>query len=314
MKRLALVLVLLAAIAAVPVHATEGALGRAITGVQATSYAGLIPPTPGWNWGVAYAYYSGSISGSKQVPITGGGVSLGLKAEFQLLNLAGVYIWDTKPSAWNFASEVIVPFAYVDANVNTTFGRFSRGMSDRDSGLFDMTFVPVIASHHFSQTQHMSLALYIYAPTGSYDKGQLANVSLNNWTFSPTVGYTQLFQQGTLEWSLTSAVDFYTKNTDTDYQNGAVFRIDSLLVKRFSSGWGVGAVGGWIEQIEKDSGPTADRLNGFKGRALALGPMGNYLKKWQGGQVEFSARWMHEFDVKNRLEGNPFMLSATISL
>jgi hypothetical protein len=42
--------------------------------------------------------------------------------------------------------------------------------------------------------------------------------------------------------------------------------------------------------------------------------MVNYLKKWQGGQVEFSARWMHEFDVKNRLEGNPFLLSATISL
>jgi len=314
MKRLALVLVPLATMLIAPAHATEGALGRAITGVQATSYSGLIPPTPGWNWGVAYAYYSGSISASKQVPITGGGVSLGLKAEFQLLSVAGVYIWNTKPSAWNFATEVVVPFAYVDANVNTSFGNFSRGLSDHDSGLFDMTFVPVIASHHFSQTQHMSLALYIYAPTGSYSKGQLANVSLNNWTFSPTVGYTQLFQQGSLEWSLTSAVDFYTKNDDTDYQNGAVFRIDSLLVKRFPSGWGVGAVGGWIEQIEKDSGPTADRLNGFKGRALALGPMVNYLKKWQGGQVEFSARWMHEFDVKNRLEGNPFMLSATISL
>ncbi|WP_201315176.1 transporter [Dyella sp. EPa41] len=314
MKRLALVLVLLATVVVAPAHATEGALGRAITGVQATSYAGLVPPTPGWNWGLAYAYYSGSISAAKQVPITGGGVSLGLKAEFQLLNLAGVYIWNTRPSAWNFATMVTVPFAYVDANVNTSFGNFSRGLSDHDSGLFDMTFVPVIASHHFSQTQHLSLALYIYAPTGSYSKGQLANVSLNNWTFSPTVGYTQLFQQGSLEWSLTSAVDFYTRNDDTDYQNGAVFRIDSLLVKRFPSGWGVGAVGGWIEQIEKDSGPTADRLNGFKGRALALGPMVNYLKKWQGGQVEFSARWMHEFDVKNRLEGNPFMLSATISL
>ncbi len=314
MKRLALPLVLLAAAAAVPAHATEGAVGRSITGLQATSYAGLVPPTPGWNWGVAYAYYSGSISASKQVPVTGGGVSLGLSAEFQLLNLAGVYIWNTKPSSWNFASMVTVPFAYVEADINTTFGRFSRGQSDHDSGLYDMTFVPVIASHHFSQTQHMSLALYIYAPTGSYDKGKLANVSLNNWTFSPTVGYTQLFQQGSLEWSVTSAVDFYTRNDDTDYQNGAVFRIDTLLVKRFPSGWGLGAVGGWIQQIEDDTGPTADRLNGFKGHSLGVGPMVNYLKKWQGGQVEFSARWLHEFDVKNRLAGNPFMLSATISL
>ena len=314
MKRLALIPLLLAAAAAVPAHATEGALGRAITGEQGTSYAGLIPPTPGWTWVTAYAYYSGSIGSSKQVPITGGGTSLGLKAEFQLLNLAGLYVWNTKPSSWNYASMITVPFAYVDASVNTRIGNFSRGLTDHDSGLFDMTFVPVIASHHFSQTQHLSLALYIYAPTGSYTKGQLANVSLNNWTFSPTVGYTQLFQEGSLEWSLTSAVDFYTRNDATDYQNGAVFRIDSLLVKRFPSGWGLGAAGGWIEQVEDDSGPIADRLNGFKGHALALGPMVNYLKKWQGGQVEFSARWMHEFDVKNRLKGNPVMLSATISL
>jgi len=314
MKRFDLIPLLLAAVAAVPAHATEGALGRAITGLQATSYSGLIPPTPGWNWGLAYAYYSGDISASKQVPLTGGGISLGLKAEFQLLSGAGVYIWHTQPSSWNFASSVTLPFAYVHANIDASFGNFTRGQTDHDTGLYDMTFVPVIASHHFSQTQHMSLALYIYAPTGSYDPGRLANVSLNTWTFSPTVGYTQLFQQGTLEWSTTTAVDFYTRNDDTDYQNGAVFRIDTLLVKRFASGWGLGGVGGWIEQIDKDSGPTADKLNGFKGRSLALGPMVNYLKKWQGGQVEFSARWLHEFDVKNRLEGNPFMLTATISL
>ena len=154
----------------------------------------------------------------------------------------------------------------------------------------------------------------IYAPTGDYTKGALANLSLHNWTFSPTVGYTQLFSEGSLEWSTTAAVDFYTKDNATDYQNGDVFRVDSLLVKRFPSGWGVGGVGGWIYQLEKDTGPTADLLNGFKGRSLALGPMVNYLKKWKGGQVEFSARWLHEFDVKNRLEGNPFLLSATISL
>ena len=57
----------------------------------------------------------------------------------------------------------------------------------------------------------------------------------------------------------------------------------------------------------------ADRLDGFKGHSLALGPIATYAKKWDGGQVEFSARWLKEFDVENRLKGDPFMLSASIT-
>jgi len=314
MKRLVSTFLLIAAAAAVPAFATEGGLGKAITGLQATSYAGLVPPTPGWNWQLAYAYYNGTISGSREVPLTGGGTSLGIKAEFQLASAVGMYIWNTKPSAWNFASMVQLPFAYAGVTADLNIGNAHGSVHQSDTNLYDMQFAPVIASYHFNQTQHVSLALYVEAPTGDYTKGRLANTSLNVWVFSPTVGYTQLFSQGSLEWSTTTAVDFYTKDNATNYQNGSVFHIDSLLVKRFPSGWGVGGVGGWIYQLEKDSGPLADRLNGFEGRSIALGPMVNYLKKWQGGQVEFSLRWLHEFDVKNRPEGNPAMLSATISL
>lgn len=314
MKRLVPALVLLAITAAAPALATEGGVGRSITGLQAASYSGLVPPTPGWNWELAYAYYRGDIGGSKEVPLTGGGSSLGIKAEFQLFEAVGMYIWNTKPSSWNFASMVELPFAYVGATADVDFGRLHGSRHDSDTGLYDMTFVPVIASHHFSQTQHLSLALYVEAPTGSYTKGNLANTSLNTWVFTPTVGYTQLFDKGSLEWSTTAGVDFYTKDDATNYQNGSVFHLDTLLVKRFPTGWGIGGVGGWIYQIDKDTGPLADRLNGFKGRAVSLGPMVNYLKKWQGGQVEFSLRWLHEFDVKNRTQGNPAMLSATISL
>lgn len=314
MKRVALWSAVVAALFVLPLHATETGVGRSITGLQATSYSGLIPPTPGLTFQYGYAYYDGSISASKQVPVAGGGAALGLKAEFQLATITGLYIWKTQPSSWNFASMVTLPFAYVDANVNARLGNFSASRSSHVLGPYDMFFAPVIASHHFSQTQHISFSLYIYAPTGDYKEGRLANASLNTWGFSPTVGYTALFDHGSLEWSTTTAVDFYTKDKATDYQNGSVYRLDSLLLKRFPSGWGVGAVGGWIYQLENDTGPTADLLNGFKGHSLGLGPMINYAKKWQGGQAEFSFRWLHEFDVTNRLKGNPAMLSATITL
>lgn len=294
--------------ACVPAHATEGGLGRPITGLQGTSYAGVVPPTPGFNLAIQYVYYSGQIGAQRETPI-GIGTAIGLDAQFELLNFTGIYVWPTGEGRWNYATAVAVPFAKVDVQADLRLGRLGLSTSDEETGLFDMTVVPVIASRHFSQTRHMSLALYIYAPTGQYDPEQLANVSLNNWTYSPTLAYTQLGQGGTLEFTTVAAVDFYTENDATDYQNGAVFRADALLIKRTPKGWGFGAAAGWIEQLEDDTGPTADRLNGFRGQSLALGPIVTY----KTGKAEFSARWLYEFDVENRLEGNPVLLTGTIT-
>ncbi|BCT93205.1 hypothetical protein LYSHEL_22280 [Lysobacter helvus] len=294
-----------------PAHASEGALGRPITGVQGTNFAGVVPATPGFNLSVQYIYYGASIGAEREVPI-GGTSALGIDLTAQLLAFSGVYVWPTGEGKWNYATAVAVPFADMDASADVRIGRFGASTNDRDSGLFDATFVPVIASRHFSQTRHMSLALYVSAPTGSYDPDRLANLSLNTWIYSPTVGYTQLFSKGEVEFSTLAAVDFYTKNDATDYQNGAVFRVDALLMRRYPNGWGLGAAGGWIEQVEDDTGPTADRLNGFRGHSLGIGPLATYAKKWEGGQVEFSARWLYEFDVKNRFQGHPIMVTATI--
>jgi hypothetical protein len=296
-----------------PARAVEGALGRTITGTNITSYAGVVPPTPGFTAGVGYVHYSGDIGGSREVPLNNV-VSLGVGATFDMVSLTGVYVWDTGEGRWNFASMAALPLANVEVDANVTLGPRSGQIRDEDGwGLFDPFFAPVIASRHFDQTHHMSLALYVYTDWGSYDPNRVANLSLNNWTFSPAVGYTALMQKGTLEFSALGAFDIYTENDATDYQNGTVFRLDAQLIKRFANGWGVGGIGGWIEQIEDDDGPTADRLNGFRGRALALGPTVNYTRRWEGGQVEFAARWLQEFDVKNRIEGEPLMITAMVT-
>lgn len=306
-------LIALAALPLAPAYATEGALGRTITGTTVQSFAGVVPPTPGFNAAVAYVHYSGEIGGSREVPLNNL-LTLGLDADFDMLSITGLYVWDTGEGRWNFASMATLPFATVDVAANVSLGPRTGQVSDKaDWDVFDPFFAPIIAGYHFDQTHHLSLALYIYSDWGSYDPNRLANLSLNNWTYSPTVGYTALMQQGTLEFTAESAIDFYTKNDATDYENGAVFRVDAQLVKRFANGWGIGGVGGWIEQLEDDEGPTADRLNGFKGHALALGPIVTYSKKWDTGQVEFAARWLSEFNVKRRLEGDPLMVTATVA-
>jgi hypothetical protein len=148
--------------------------------------------------GLSYAYYSGTVGAERESPLPGGGSALGLEVTAQLFSVTGIYVWDTGEGRWNFASVAVVPFAKMDAEADLRIGSASGSVSDSDTGLFDMAFVPVIASRHFSATQHLSLALYIFAPTGSYEEGRLAELSLNNWTYSPTVGYTQLFQKGSI--------------------------------------------------------------------------------------------------------------------
>lgn len=291
--------------------ATEGALGRPITGMQVTSYAGLVPPTPGMQWTLGYVYYDATIGADRQVPIAGR-LSLGLEANVDLFSATGVYVWPTGEGRWNFASMVTLPYIDLDTTANLEVGGLNVQRSDSTSSMFDLYFAPVIASYHVSEVEHWSFGAYIYAPTASYDPDRLANPGLNVWTVSPGVGYTHLFQKGTLEFTALGALDWYSRNEDTDYKNGLVWRLDALLLKRTASGWGFGGAAGWIEQIQDDSGPTADRLNGFRGHSLGIGPVISYSRKWDSGShLEVQFRYISEFNVKNRFEGDPLSLTAS---
>lgn len=300
---------LLSALLPAAASATEGGIGRPITGLQITPYAGLIPPTPGMIWTVSYVHYDGDIGASKLVPVAGQ-LSLGLEANLNLYLATGVYVWPTGAGRWNYTSMVTVPYIDVDVDGTLTNGSSSITRHQSASNLFDLYFAPVIASYHIDEVRHVSMGLYVYAPTAEYHADRVANAGLNIWTVSPTVGYTQLMRQGTLEFSVQGALDWYSKNDDTDYKNGIVWRTEALLVQRYKNGWGFGAAAGWIEQLEDDDGALADQLDGFKGRAFGLGPVITYSKAWEGGQhIDVSFRYLGEFAVKNRFDGEPLSLA-----
>lgn len=295
-------------------QATEGAMGRSITGAQITPYVGIVPPTPGLNVSVSYVNYDGSIGGQRQVPVAGN-AAIDLHAKIDLYAATFAYIWKTAPGRWNIATMFTVPYIRPTARASVVIGPRQGGLTDRASGLFDLYFAPVIASYHVSEVEHWSFGVYVYAPTADYEKGRLANKGLNTWTYSPAVGYTHLFDKGSFEFSALAGVDFSSRNHATDYQNGAVFRLDVLAMKRTPSGWGFGAVAGWIEQLEDDTGATADRLGGFKGRSLGIGPAIAFKKTiGKTSSVDFTLRWVKEMDVKNRLKGEPLVLNLNLAL
>ena len=56
---------------------------------------------------------------------------------------------------------------------------------------------------------------------------------------------------------------------------------------------------------------SADRLDGFKGHAIGLGPIFTYSKKVGKGQLDMNGRWVHEFDASNRPEGDTLLFSVS---
>ena len=70
-------------------------------------------------------------------------------------------------------------------------------------------------------------------------------------------------------------------------------------------------IGSWIQQLTDDGGTTADRFNGFVGRAFGGGPILTYSAKLGKSHLDFNARWVHEFENQKRIEGDLFAFSAS---
>jgi hypothetical protein len=294
-------------------HGTEGALGRPISGTGVTPDAGIVPPEPEWFVNLAEIYFDGSISGSRSVPI-GGKTTLGLDAQVSFTLATVLKVWNTGPGPWNFASSFTLPYAWTSASAALGIGNHTAGISQDASGLFDIAFTPIIAGYHISPTDHVSFSVNIWAPTGKYDPNNIANVSLNNWTFIPTVAYTKLVPALGMEFDTTAGVEFYTRNSATNYQNAPVFTLDVMALKRFGGGLGAGLIVGTVQQLGNDSGPTADKLNGFRGYDWGIGPIVTYDTKLSGKTpLSASLRWVPTVGSKNRLSStSTFMATATI--
>jgi hypothetical protein len=181
--------------------------------------------------------------------------------------------------------------------------------SDTETQFSDIFFTPVIAGYHLTPTDHVAFSVQMYAPTGAYSTTRLANAGLDTWTFVPTIAYTRLLPAQNIELSANYGVEFYTPNSDTHYHNAPLSVLDLLVLKRFTGGWGIGLIGGWIQQLGNDSGGLAELTGGASGHSLGIGPMLTWSGKLSATPVSASLRWVNEFDVSNRPKGNAVELS-----
>jgi hypothetical protein len=293
--------------------AAEGGLGRPISGTLVAANVGVVPPEPVWITNFGQNWFDGSIGASHLVPVAGQ-ASVGMDAELALSLATALKVWDTGPGAWNFASGATVSHIRADVTATLAVQGSQQTVNQTASGLFDLYVTPIVAGYHISRDESLALSFNVWAPTGSYDPTRIANASLNTWTFIPQVAYTKQWPDAGWELDAVGTVQFYTRNEDTDYQNAPLFTFDAMGLKRFANGWGAGVIVGTVQQLGDDSGPTADRLDGFVGYDWAVGPIIAYDTRLAGGApLSFSLRWVPTIASRNRLSSESTVL-GTITL
>ncbi|MGL4541760.1 MAG: SphA family protein [Polymorphobacter sp.] len=293
--------------------ATEGGLGRVVQGTNVQPKAGIVADVPILALNISSIYFDGSIRGSTGIPVAGD-LALDVSAELSLTPITLLKVWDTGPGRWNFASAVTVPIIWNEVTATLSVGGINREVSQSDSGIFDLLFTPIIAGYHFSPTSHMALSLGIWAPTGSFTKGRLANSGLNYWTVAPTIAYTKLVPDQGFEFTAQGGVQFNSRNIDTDYKSAPLLTADVLMQKALGGGFAVGGNLSWVTQLGDDDGALADRLDGFVGNSLAIGPMIGWSGVWGRRPVEATFRWMPTVASANRLSGDTLMFTFSIPL
>ncbi|HEX9045988.1 MAG TPA: transporter [Verrucomicrobiae bacterium] len=290
-------------------RAEEGGSGHYLPGATA-SFIDALPGKEAFACLDAFTYYNGSAGGSRQLPL-GGMLAANIDATAYADTAILIYETPWKLFGGQYAVGAAIPYIWMDVKADvqhagTLGGRQFVAASDGADGVGDIEILPVM----FGWTEgdlRFGGRLGLYTPTGEYNKGHLANVGKNYWTFEPGLNVSWLGSQSGMEVSLFAGCDFNTKNDKTDYQSGDVFHVDGTVAEHLpllGGFMGVGANAFYYLQISRDSG-SGTVLGDFEGQTIGVGPVLSYTHKL-GKKTDFVAevKWLPELDVTKRLKGD----------
>ncbi|MCB1242434.1 MAG: transporter [Verrucomicrobiae bacterium] len=289
----------------------EGGSGHYLPGSM-SSFLDAVPPKETFIVRYNLLYYEG-VRDIKSLPLPIAGLdAAGVNASSWANGLT--FLWrpsvDLGSDRLSYALSATIPVVSMD--VSAQVGPINR--SDQLDALGDIVLMPLMFNYQFSEDFNASARLGIYAPTGDYEVGRLANTGKNFWTFEPTVGLMYFGKENGIEASLFNGVSLNTENEDTNYQSGAQFHVDGTLAQHFpifGGLAGVGLNGYWYEQVVGDRG-TGAFLGDFKGRTAGLGPVLSFAGKLGGLDMVTELKWLHEMETKNRLQGDYVWLKVVL--
>lgn len=295
------------------VRAEEGGSAHYMPGTTAS----FIDAFPGTSGSVAvvnyFTYYDAKAPINVRLPI-GGLLGAELRATAYADTIAALYQSKVSVLGGGLAFGLAVP--YVSLEVKGQAQRVNPAgvpgpvfqARDTASGIGDLTLIPLMLGWtNVVPDLKLDTRLSIYAPSGEYEAGRLANLGKNYWTFEPGVMASWLSSKIGTEVSLFTGIDFNTKNDTTDYQSGTSLHLDLTVAQHLPlcGGFiGVGGNGFYYQQISGDSGSGA-RLGEFEGRTIGVGPVISYVRPI-GQKMQFlsEVKWLPELEVEKRMKGD----------
>lgn len=211
-----------------------------------------------------------------------------------------IWVTEQKVLDGDLAFHLNVPLVDLRVDVN--------GQHQKKTGMGDIIFGPALG-YHYSEKFHAIYALDIFAPTGRYDRGDLANIGRNYWAFEPIAAFSYVDPAG-VNADIKVMYDFNLRNRATDYRSGQELHADYSLGWGLGNGWVVG-VGGYMYRQTTDDHQDGARIEDNRGRAFAIGPSIKYASS-SGWFV--TAKWQKESEVRNRPEGEAYWVKLTIPL
>lgn len=293
-------------------RAEQGGSAHYLPG-QTASFLDAFPGKPG---GLAvlnyFTYYDGSVDAGRQLPL-GGFLTTDLGATVYANTLAAVYQTRCELLGGGLAFGLGVPYVWLE--VEGQVQRIGPGgvpgpvvnASDSANGVGDLMLIPfMLGWTNLAPDLKVDARLTVFAPTGEYEVGQLANVGKNYWTFEPGVMASWLSSKIGTEVSFYTGVDFNLENEDMDYTSGTSLHLDLTVAQHlplFGGFVGVGANAFYYDQLTGDSGDSA-LLGDFEGMALGVGPVVSYVRQIGNTQLLAELKWLAELKTDNRMEGD----------
>lgn len=235
----------------------------------------------------------------------------GLPADFNASVFAEVprliYVSPFSLFGASLAAHVFVPFYSADVTSSST-AIPPLNFDKNDKGVGDIIFSPLVFGWHFGPELHAVFALDMWAPTGNYDKNNLATqiLSKNHWTFEPVLAVSYL-KEG-FDASLKLMYDFNTSNDDYLHPAGITGKLDPGQEFHFdwALGYGLknGLSGGLIGYNFWQT--TDDEFNGAKvtDSRSQVGGIGVGIKYWpKMGPFSMTFKQYWEYGAKNIATG-----------
>jgi len=285
--------------------AAEGGYSNYIPGSYG-DFGMALAPTQKWTLRNDVYYYDASTS----LSLRSGNLEVGADLTFLMNFTTLLYKSDIELFGAQYAAGVFVPLVNLDIDADLSVGGTTVSNSDSASGLGDVALVP-IALYWTKGNIHMSFAEFIITPVGDYSVSNSINNGLNYWSFDTNFALTYLNPETGRDLSFNLGYIYNTENSDTDYQTGQELHFDVAFNQFFSDTFAVGVQAYYLKQITADSGSGA-LLGDFKAKAAAIGPALLWSTKFGDQDVSFIAKWLHEFNADNRLEGDHVFLSFAL--